>query len=171
MKPETVIIRQATAADAPAIVELWKEFMDFHKACDPALFTRATDGHEKWAAFLSERMADATSLVLVAQAGGQLAGYCLCGLAKRRPIFAPLEYGTICDLAVTERDRRHGIGRRLFGEAQKWFASRGIHRIELGVAAANKASSAFWATMGFRPCMEKRFLEIRMAGDSSQASE
>lgn len=147
------------SADLPAIGELWKELIDFHKKRDPH-FTRAADGHERFKDFISGHMMSETSCVLVAEQDGETVGYCLATLAKHPPVFENQEYGMVCDLAVTERCRRNGIGERLFRSVQTWFADHGIHRIELRVVVANETSTAFWRKMGFNPYITTVFKSI-----------
>jgi ribosomal protein S18 acetylase RimI-like enzyme len=145
-----VTIRRAATGDLNAIGDLWREFMDFHKSRD-AHFARAADGHDRFKEFISGHMASETSCVLVADVDGEAVGYCLATRAQYPPVFAYRDYGTVYDLAVTERCRRNGIGERLYRAAQTWFVERGIHRIELRVAVSNEVSTAFWQKMGFSP--------------------
>lgn len=159
MEAEDVTLRDATPDDVPAVVELWKEFMDFHMARDPH-FTRAADGAESWAKFLRANMADDASMVAVAEARGELVGYLLAKVAEMPPVFERKVCGQIFDLAVTKRFRRTEIGRRLFERAAEWFESRGIDRIELTVAVSNPVSTAFWRRLGFKRYTERLYLEI-----------
>ncbi|MFA5393038.1 MAG: GNAT family N-acetyltransferase [Candidatus Ratteibacteria bacterium] len=145
-----VTIRKASVDDLNAIGNLWQEFMDFHKSRDPR-FTRSADGHERFKEFISGHMTLDTSRVLVAEEDGKVVGYCLAKLAKYPPVFEKQDYGTVFDLAVTERCRRSGIGAKLYHVAQVWFAEHEIHRIELRVAVSNETSTAFWKKMGFSP--------------------
>ena len=152
-------IRQATGADVSALSELWKEFMDFHKERDPH-FSRATTGHENFAKFVAEHIQNDMSCVLVAEEKNEIIGYCMASIAKYPPVFEPTKYGTVFDLAVTEKYRRKGIGKRMFEEIERWFSERKIRRIELRVATSNEVSIAFWHKMGFIPYVETVYKEI-----------
>ena len=145
-----VTIRKAVADDLNTIGNLWQEFMDFHKRRDPH-FARSTNGHEQFKEFISGHMTSDTSCVIVANQDGKAVGYCLAALAKYPPVFKNKDYGTVFDLAITERCQRNGIGERLYHAAQTWFADHGIHRIEVRVAVSNETSTAFWMKMGFSP--------------------
>jgi len=159
MSREQVVVRKAAEADVAAIVELWKEFMDFHKECDP-FYSRAPDGHEKFAEFLRGHLASERSRVFAAEVGGKVVGYCLATIVQGVPVFELEEHGFIYDLAVAAPFRRKGIGERLFREAKGWFESLGLSRIELTIATHNPVSRAFWKKMGFAPYVERLFLEI-----------
>ena len=154
-----VVIREATGADVVRIVELWEEFMDFHAALDP-YFTRSADAAENFAKHAAEQIASETATVLVAEASQGLVGFCVARVSERPPVFEIAEFGSIGSLAVTERWRRKGVGEQLFGAAKRWFAERGIARIEVGVVTANELSSSFWREMGFRPYFQKLCLRI-----------
>jgi len=154
-----VSIRKAVAEDVSAIVELWKELIDFHKERD-RFFSRSVTGHEGFADFVTGRISSEISNVFVAEVGKDLVGYCLAFIEKYPPVLEMLEYGLVQDLGVTKKYQRRGIGKRLLKEAQNWFSEKGVHRIEARVAKSNKLSTEFWAKMGFSPYLETVFLEI-----------
>ncbi|MEN6626478.1 MAG: GNAT family N-acetyltransferase [Candidatus Sumerlaeia bacterium] len=147
-----VLIRTACADDLPAIMGLWREFMDFHAGCNP-LFARSADGDEWFKEQLISHLLSDKSCILVAEHAGIVVGYCFTVIAQYPPVFEITEYGAIYDLAVTESCRRRGIGEKLFREAQAWLATRGIHRIEARYVVANPISTAFWKKMGFEPLL------------------
>jgi ribosomal protein S18 acetylase RimI-like enzyme len=154
-----VVIRKATEADVPGIVELWKEFVDFHAVRDP-YFTRSASGHENFAKYVAERMRKESDIVLVAEAAGCLVGFCVAGIVQRPPVYEISECGGIDSLAVTEGYRRRGVGNRLVEEARRWFIGRGVRRIEVGVLMENRTAGSFWRKMGFRPYFEKMYLDL-----------
>jgi GNAT superfamily N-acetyltransferase len=154
-----VIIRKAVAADVPSIVGLWKELMDFHKVRD-RIFSRSATGHESFADFITSHISKETSCLFVAKAGEDIVGYCLALIEKYPPVLEMTEYGLVQDLAVTEKYRHRGIGKRFLKEAQSWYCEKGIHRVEARVSKYNNTSREFWAKMGFTPYLETVFLEV-----------
>jgi hypothetical protein len=60
-----MIIMPAAESHIPEIVEIWKEFMDYHSDIDP-YFARNEEGHSKFEEWLKELMKSDTALVLVA---------------------------------------------------------------------------------------------------------
>jgi GNAT superfamily N-acetyltransferase len=154
-----VIIRKAAAEDVPSILGLWKELMDFHKELD-LIFSRSADGHERFADFVTGHISSETSNVFVADAGKDIVGYCVAIVEKYPPVIEIKEYGLVQDLAVEEKHRRSGIGKRLLEEARSWFSEKGVHRLEARVAKSNRSATDFWAKMGFVPYLETVFLEI-----------
>jgi len=155
-----VNIREAVMEDVPAIIEIWKELMDFHKERD-RFFSRSATGHESFADFITGHISNESSYVFVAETGEDIVGYCLAIVEKHPPVLEVQEYGLVQDLAVTSKYRRSGIGERLFKEARGWFSEKGVRRIETRVAKSNKAATEFWAKMGFIPYLETVFMEIQ----------
>ena len=152
-------IRKAIQEDTRAIVELWKELMDFHKERDQH-FTRSADGHKRFAEFVSGRMVHETSCVLVAEQQDEIIGYCLATISKYPPVYEYQEYGAIFDLAITEKYRRKGIGQALVEAALQWFSEQKIRRVEVRIATSNEVSTAFWKKIGFVPYLEVVYKEI-----------
>jgi ribosomal protein S18 acetylase RimI-like enzyme len=155
---EQVILRQATLQDVPAIIELWKEMIDFHKIRDP-FFTRAVNGDDVFAKFLEKNINSENACVYVAIIGGTIVGYCQGMLEKYPPALAQTDYGQIMDFAVSADYRRSGVGERLYQAIQGWFVLRGVHRIEVRHSEFNEIASNFWVKMGFKPYLKTLFKE------------
>ncbi len=154
-----VTIRKAVPGDAEAIVALWEEMMDFHRQRD-TFFTQSEDGAGNFERFILQQMDESESCVLVADAGGQAAGYCLAVISEHPPVFVNRRFGSIFDLAVTASRRNQGVGEMLVRRAEAWFGQRDIHRIEVRVAVANEVSMPFWRKMGYAPYVETMYRRI-----------
>lgn len=147
-----VEVRRATEADVVGIAEVWTGFMDHHAAIDP-VFARSDDGHVHFALYVRELLRAPDALVLAAAEGGRVVGYAIAQVAFQPPVFRATRYGFVADLAVAPGYRRRGAGSRLLGEVHRWFASRGIARVEVRVASGNAMGNAFWARHGYREFM------------------
>ncbi|MFH1335479.1 MAG: GNAT family N-acetyltransferase [Candidatus Zixiibacteriota bacterium] len=152
-----MMIIPATESHVPEIVEIWKEFMDFHSDIDP-YFARNEEGHSKFDEWVKELMKSDTALVLVALDQGQVVAYSLSQINKRPPLFKKVDYGYIYDLAVKSEYRRKGIGEQMLGEILGWFKSRQVDRIELMVLAKNKVAFSFWEKQGFKVFLNRMYL-------------
>jgi ribosomal protein S18 acetylase RimI-like enzyme len=141
-------VREARADDIQSIVELWKEFMDFHRARDP-FFQRAPHGPERFAVFVGENIDHPDWLVLVATDDDLPIGYCMAAILEYPPVFVAPRHGFVQDIAVTAAWRRNGVGRALVEHTERWFAEQAVTRIELQVLAANEVSEAFWKRLGY----------------------
>jgi ribosomal protein S18 acetylase RimI-like enzyme len=152
-------IRRAQAADLPEIAGLWWEYANHHRRKDP-IFTVTPHARADWSSWMRKLLRSRKTLVLVAQSGGRLVGFSSAQVSSRPPVMKYRSFGAIFDFAVTQKARRKGVGRRLFGECKRWFLGRGIHRIELRVVPRNPQAAGFWAALGFRPYVEVQFLEV-----------
>jgi GNAT superfamily N-acetyltransferase len=154
-----VSIRKAAVEDISAIVELWKELLDFHKERDK-IFSRSAAGHESFADYLRGHISNDNSYLMVAEAGEGVVGYCLVFIEKYPPVIELQEYCLVQDIAVTEKYRCRGIGKMFLEEAQRWCSEKGIHRIEARVSTFNQEARAFWSKMSFTPYLETVFKEM-----------
>ena len=150
---EKALLRKATVKDIPAIIELWKELMDFHKTRDP-FFTRAADGEEVFSQYMEKNINSETACVYVAIIGGTIVGYCQGILEKHPPILAETDYGQVLDFVVSADYRRTGVGERLCKALLGWFVLKGVHRLEVRHSEFNETASRFWAKMGFKPFLK-----------------
>jgi ribosomal protein S18 acetylase RimI-like enzyme len=157
---ENITIRKAVPADVPAIVELWKEVMDLHKAVD-TVFTRRRSGHKAFAEYLSkEYIGGDHRRAWVAQAEQNVVGFCLAAIKDYPPVLVLKQYGHLEVLAVAKQWRGKGVGKKLLKRAWRWFCKKGMSRVEVHYSTANELAAGFYAKMGFRPYLETTYLEI-----------
>ena len=119
--------REATTADAPAVIGLWH-------ACD---LTRPWNDPQ---ADFTLAVAGATSAVLVTGQGDALSGSVVVGFDGHR--------GWVYYLAVAPDHRRHGLGRILMAAAEAWLRARGAPKIQLMVRDDNHAALGFYEALG-----------------------
>ena len=152
-------IREAVKNDVTALVELWKEMMDFHKERDK-IFTRTATGHERWIEFITGYIASENSCVLVAECDGRIVGHSLALIEEYPPVLTTKRYGLFKETVVAADYRGCGVGERLVKEMLKWFYEQEMKRIEVKVSVHNELSTVFWRKMGFRPYIETLYFEI-----------
>jgi GNAT superfamily N-acetyltransferase len=129
--------------------EIWKEFMDYHKSVN-SFFSRTVEGHENFGGFALENIRSKDKwLVIIAESGGDIVGYCMAATEEYPPVFENPQYGYIMDMAVSRKHRRNNIGTQLYAKTAEWFNKKGINRIELHAVAANSLGLNFWRKMGF----------------------
>ena len=158
MRAAEMEIAVAQESHVTGIVEVWKEFMDFHRDIDPH-WTRAEDGHVHFDKRVRELMASEDALVLVALQAGQIVAYSLSEIRRNPPVMARETFGYISDMAVAANHQRRGAGGQMLTWIQEWFTSRDVDRIELGVASRNEVGYSFWRKLGFRDFMHDLYLE------------
>jgi len=151
-------ITVAEDSHVPGIVEVWKEFMDFHKKIDP-YNERSEDGHIHMEKYLRDSMNSQDAIVLVALDDDSVVGYSISAIGKRHPVFQQDTQGVIHDMAVKSDYRRKGVGGEMLAKIDEWFQSRNIDRIELSVAAKNQIGYSFWKKHGFQDYTHRLYLE------------
>jgi ribosomal protein S18 acetylase RimI-like enzyme len=122
-------IRCASAADIPAVLELWARSRSAH-ATTP-------DTPES----LTRLLADAPRGLLVAEIGGAIAGVVIAGWDGWR--------GNLYRLAVDPAHRRKGVGRALVVAAEAELRARGAGRITALVAHDDEVAAALWRATGY----------------------
>jgi GNAT superfamily N-acetyltransferase len=144
-------MRVIPAADShlPEMVEIWKEFMDFHGDIDP-FFKRRVDGHENFVRLVKDWIRAEDSHVLVALDGERVIGYSVSIVLRHPPVLETEKYGFIDDLAVRSTHRRRGAGTAMLNEMFRWFKSVNVERVELQVVTKNRVGYRFWEKHGFR---------------------
>lgn len=144
-------IRRATHQDIPAILPLWVEFISFHAACDPFFEQDYPTLTSHYQQFLEKAFTRADWLVVVADVGNELAGYCVATAENRwPPEYGGHHYGFVEDMAVAAVYRRLGVAQALFAEVDAWFQQQQVDHVELNIAINNEAARAFWEKQGFR---------------------
>jgi ribosomal protein S18 acetylase RimI-like enzyme len=151
-------IIEAIDSHIPEIVELWKEFMDFHKDIDP-VFSRSEDGHLSFEKHLRDSINSEDWHILVALDKGCVVGFSTSQISKYAPVFEMKTHGGINTMAVKSNYRRKGIGEQMLEKILKWFESRNIDRIELSVAANNQIGYSFWKKHGFKDYRHRLYLD------------
>ena len=132
MSPITV--RRVDAADAEAVLELWR--VVFPEYGDPERPQRDP------AAGIARKLAFGDGLFWLAERGGRLVGTAMAGYDGHR--------GWLYSVGVHPEARSAGVGARLVAEAERALAALGCPKVNLQVLAENGAAQAFWRSLGYR---------------------
>ena len=135
----TLTTRHATPDDLDALAPLFDAYRRFYE--QPGDVALASE-------YLHARMERGESTILVAEADGQLLGFCQlyptwCSVAAAR-IFV------LYDLFVDEGVRRAGIGRALMRAAQEVGRQAGAVRLDLSTARTNARAQALYESLGWQ---------------------
>jgi ribosomal protein S18 acetylase RimI-like enzyme len=129
----TLLVRPVTAADAGAVLELWRAV--FPEYGDPRRPQRDP------AASIARKLAVGDGLFWLAERGGRVVGTAMAGWDGHR--------GWLYSVGVHPEARRAGVGARLVAEAEAALTALGCPKINLQVLAGNEAAQAFWRRMGY----------------------
>src|SRR5437763_13819870 len=130
-------IRQARPGDEPALKDI--DAATWAAGVSPAPLPPAG------AAFFGERTAPAD--VLVAEAGGVVAGYAALGRSSR--LASQSHVLAIRGLAVHPARQRRGVGRQLVEACIGQARSRGARKLSLRVLGGNAAARRLYESCGF----------------------
>ena len=131
--------RHATPDDLNTLAPLFDAYRRFYE--QPGDIALASE-------YLHARMERRESTILVAEAEGQLLGFCQlyptwCSVAAAR-IFV------LYDLFVDEGVRRAGVGRALMRAAQDFGRQAGAVRLDLSTARTNARAQALYESLGWQ---------------------
>jgi len=145
-------IRPATVDDVDAIIPMVDRICQFHEQRDPVRFAYVPKAAEMYRGWLTERVTDPESVLLVADRGhGQLVGFLAAATQRELPIYRTGKIGFIHDVWVEEAYRNEGIARQMIMLALEHFAQIGIDQVRLDVLVSNGRAEALFRACGFRP--------------------
>jgi ribosomal protein S18 acetylase RimI-like enzyme len=124
------VIEPAGAADAEAVVALWR-------ACG---LTRPWNDPER---DFKAAIEGPTSTILLLRDGDAIAAGVMSGFDGHR--------GWVYYLAVAPGRRRQGLGRAMMDAAEAWLRERGAPKIQLMVREDNEAALGFYRSLGLEP--------------------
>lgn len=155
------VIRKATKQDLEAVGRLGAALLRAHYDFDPQRFMQGgPDAEDGYSWFLNTQLDRPDSLVLVAEAGGQVVGYLYAGIEPRNWKELREEAGFIHDILVDEGSRGAGIAQLLMDAAVAWFRERGVPRAILWTAARNTHAHRLFERLGFRSTMIEMTREL-----------
>ena len=146
--------RHATPDDLDALAPLFDAYRRFYE--QPGDVALAS-------AYLHARMERGESTILVAEAGGQMLGFCQlyptwCSVAAARIL-------VLYDLFVDEGARRAGVGRALMLAAQAFGREAGAARLDLTTARTNTRAQALYESLGWQRDDVYLTYNLALAGD------
>jgi ribosomal protein S18 acetylase RimI-like enzyme len=134
-----ITVRRAQAADLPRVAALFDRYRQFYRQPPDLPLAQA---------FISARLANDDSVILVASADGEApVGFTqlyptLCSVSAA-PIFV------LYDVFVAPSSRRRGVGRALMEAARAHAAATGAVRLELATAHDNVNAQALYESLGW----------------------
>lgn len=135
-----IAIRTATVADAPAVLEIYRPFVE----SSAVSFELAVPSVEEIRKRIEHYAADWAWLV--AEQGGRCAGYAYASPLRDRQAY---RWSAESSAYVHPDFYRKGIGQRLYRALFEALAAKGICNVYAGVALPNDASIEFHRALGF----------------------
>jgi ribosomal protein S18 acetylase RimI-like enzyme len=153
-------IRQATMADIPVLVALNRIVHTMHVEAFPGTFRRDPPDEVVSGAFKAA-MESPTSYWLLAEEE-RAVGFLSADFRQRGETWHMMAHRVcyIGAVVVEAGCRRKGIARALLAKLKDEARSREVTRIELDVWAFNVEARRAFASLGFRPVMERMALPV-----------
>jgi N-acetylglutamate synthase-like GNAT family acetyltransferase len=156
-----IAYRQATLADAPAVLSLLEEIMDHHAVAAPEPSRLAATVHSIIAA------ADHCFLVAEMDGGGQarhLIG--MCALVFSLSTWSASPVCELQDVVVNGEHRREDVGRGLVTAAEVIARARGCSRLFLLAESWNLGAHSFYRSLGMseKTCL---YFELDLTASSA----
>ena len=166
MAPPDVTIRRARPSDVRALGRLGAALLRTHHDFDRARFMAPGDDPEggySW--FLGTQLAKRDVRVIVAERDAAIVGYVFAAIEPQSWKELRDEAGFIHDVLVEEPARGAGVATALLTAAIEWLRGRGVPRVVLGTAYANRPAQRLFGALGFRPTMLEMTKELNDPGD------
>ena len=146
-----MVIRNAAEKDIPAILCLLKQVGKVHSDLRPDIFPADTLKYD--AAQLTQLLQDKTRPVFVAEADGNVAGYCFCvhKVIDNTALSVGRQELYIDDLCVDENHRRMGIAKALYDHTLAYAKNTCCNCVTLHVWNGNDGALRFYEEMGMTP--------------------
>lgn len=91
---------------------------------------------------------DRTGIFVAEDEKGQFLGHVIVSTAHQDSSTGEIQ-AWVFDLAVVEKARGRGIGRRLMARAEEFALARGVDRLGLGVTLSNRSALEFYRRLGY----------------------
>jgi ribosomal protein S18 acetylase RimI-like enzyme len=132
-------IRLANMTDTESVANMFDQYRQFYEQA--ANIKLAEE-------FITARIINQQSIILVAENAGELVGFC-----QMYPTFCSVEAAPIVvlyDLFVVDIARKTGAGRALMLAAQSYAKENGFTRLDLSTAKTNVNAQALYESLGWQ---------------------
>lgn len=149
-------IREATLKDLNILVELLQEFEKEHSEIVKEknsrlndLFVEKSNASNIKKKYMEKSILSRKTIIHLVENGSTAIAYCFLEIKKDIPIYKNKEFGRIGQLYIKKGYRGMKISYMLYAEAKKWFRSKGIEFINIGVHPANERAHLIYKNWGF----------------------
>lgn len=144
-----ILLRSAQLSDLESIVRMNHSlFQEDSGTRDP--FTNQDWALQDGAEFFSNHISSDSSLVLMAESGGESVGY-LVGYVTQSSSVRPVRMAILESMFVTRSERSRGIGQQLLDAFLVWSQERNALQVSVTAYASNDAAVRFYRRCGFEP--------------------
>lgn len=124
-----------------------------HHQTDPHRFLLPENVESGYAWWFEKQIANKEAVILVAEDGSGIVGYCYGALEGRDWNLLLDSHGAIHDIYVAETIRGGGVGWALLSRMIESLTGLGASRIVLSTMIGNESAQRLFKRAGFRPTM------------------
>lgn len=143
---QQIVVREATDADRDAIVSLYVDLEEHHRALQPSN-PRYSLGRKRWRELVAKLLRDASGSLLVAIERETPVGFARLALAEK-------PWGLSCEvetMVVAPGHRGRGIGSRLLEATEEYALSHHAKAMRVTVLIENDDGRRFYEREGYSP--------------------
>ena len=148
-----IVIRKGRIKDKDELVDIWKQFMQYHADMASYDFDMIKEAPDLWKKWFEKHVRSRNRLAVIAEREGKLVGYMLAEIQKRPPIFTTRNQAHINDAVVITSERNQGIGTKMLRHIEKWAREKDVKYTTLYVIPENDIGKNFWKKHGFKTIM------------------
>ena len=152
-----VTVREATPDDLPVLLALWQQMRDegprrSGRFTGPAALESVERRYRA-------AMTDPGARIVVAEAGGEIAGMALYELGSASTILdvPAVEMSHVC---VADGQRRRGAGKALVAGAAAYAEELGVEQVVVAISPQQREANRFYARLGFAPVVVRRAASV-----------
>ena len=155
------LIRAATNADLPSIVELSNLVQSLHADNHPKLIKPPSGGTE-FSDWFVEVIESSESIVLVVEQFGIVVGYIYAEVVNKPASWVnpSINFLMLHHIGVDTNSQRRGVGKMLMDGIYQEAKNRDISRVELEVWDFNEKANRFFAHYGFKDLRHRMDIQI-----------
>jgi ribosomal protein S18 acetylase RimI-like enzyme len=152
-----VTIREATAADVPALLDLWSQLREQgpRRGTRPATTQVLESVEQRYV----DAIASPDCRFVVATVDGDIAGMALLSVSSASTLL-DLPAVQLSHMCVADRYRRRGVGKALVTAAAAYADERGIEQVMVSVYPQHRDANRFYARLGFAPLVVRRMAPL-----------
>jgi GNAT superfamily N-acetyltransferase len=156
------VVREAVPADYAALASISDEVHGLHAAAHPSIFREVGTGRSLPQAYFDDLLMGDMSTIQVAEVEGVVGGFAIVEVFDAPPfeVVVPRRTVFIASMAITEPQRRKGLGRALVDAAMTWGRAWGATSLELTVWEFNEDAIAFYERLGLAPLSRTMHLPL-----------
>lgn len=154
------IIRSAGPSDIEQAAFLGAQIVRYHHSVDPKRFFLPENVEQGYAWWLSQEIERPEAVVMVAELGGEIVGYCYGAIEDRDWGILIDRHGVVHDIYVVESARRTGVARALASAVMDRLEAMGVAILKVSIMVQNERAQRLVQSLGFRDTMLE-FTRIR----------